>query len=307
MNSAMEYEGPTPQRAEDFLRLEFHDTGSWKQRQKPFLVSGLIHVAVLILMMMPFSWHFFSQVLITPGAIQIRFSLPGEGPGGGGGGGGSGGQKPTAYIRVKPPLPKPPEPRRAPVAPRRIPPFRTDSLKVPDLPTDTALLFDQVPSPDAVEFPGLSLVDLRDYGGLDTEVSAGTGGGVGGGEGTGVGTGTGWGVGPGEGGGFGGGKYRPGGWDVDPVVVYKPPVPAYPPKARERMLTGEVILQIVVKLDGSTEVLGVIKSLPYCVEAAMENAKLWRWKPALKEGKPVEAMGIITVEFSLLGRDRRRS
>ena len=57
-----------------------------------------------------------------------------------------------------------------------------------------------------------------------------------------------------------------------------------------------------MKLDGTTEVVRVLKALPYCVEAAKKNAKLFRWKPALKEGKPTEAYGVITVTFELSER-----
>ncbi len=106
------------------------------------------------------------------------------------------------------------------------------------------------------------------------------------------------------GGGFGGGKYSPGGWDIDPVPVYEPK-PGYPPLASEKMIRGEVILEILVHKDGSTEVLRVLKSLPYgCVDAAIEAAERWRFKPALKKGLPVDAVGIITVEFDLLSRKR---
>jgi outer membrane biosynthesis protein TonB len=63
-----------------------------------------------------------------------------------------------------------------------------------------------------------------------------------------------------------------------------------------------VILRVRVKLDGSTEVVGVVKSLPHCVDAAVESAKLWRWKPARRNGKPVEAFGIITVTFDLFAQ-----
>ena len=60
------------------------------------------------------------------------------------------------------------------------------------------------------------------------------------------------------------------------------------------------MLQVLVKLDGSTEVLGVIKSgCRACVETARKHALLYRWKPALKDGKPVEAIGVISVTFGL--------
>jgi protein TonB len=245
-------------------------------------------------------------------APRVRYYFPGgEGPGGGGGGGGSGGKRPTAYIptrfvEVQPPA-ETPEPRRAPVAPRKPRALNFDDIEVPDLPTESTRLFEGVFSPDAVEFPGLSTEDSQDWGGIDTAPSSGTGGGTGGGRGTGVGTGQGWGVGPGRGGGFGGGDFSPGGWDIEPEPIYEPPSPPYPSVAREKMVAGEVILQVLVRLDGSTEVVRVIKSLPYCVDAATENAKLWRWKPALKKGKPVEAFGIITVTFDIFAQGNAKS
>lgn len=242
--------------------------------------------------------------------IPFRYYFPGgEGRGGGGGGGGSGGKRPTAYIPTRIVEARPPvatqEQKRAPAAPRKPRALNFEDIEVPDLPSESTSLIEGVFSPDAVEFPGLSMDDSRDWGGVDAEPSSGTGGGIGGGKGTGVGTGQGWGVGPGEGGGFGGGKFSPGAYDIEPRLIYKPPDGPYPPEAREaqeKMVAGEVILQVLVKVDGSTEVLGVIKSLPYCVEAAKLRARLFRFKPALKDGKPVEAIGIITVTFGLFAQ-----
>jgi protein TonB len=274
-----------------------------QERKRSLALSGIAHILFFALLIVGPLVHWTSDAPYETGPVVVRFYEQGDGPGGGGGGGGSGGERISAYIPariVEPPPPEAePEPRKAPVAPRKPRPLSFDDLDVPDLPTDTAALFDGVFSPDAKELPGLSLTDSRDFGGLDRSPSAGSGGGIGGGEGTGVGTGEGWGVGPGRGGGFGGGDYRPGGWDIQPVLVFKPPAPVYPDRARERMVRGEVILEILVKLDGSTRVLKVIKSLPFCVEAAKEHARLWRWKPALKDGKPIETTGIITVHFDL--------
>ena len=58
-------------------------------------------------------------------------------------GGGSGGRRRTAYIRarIEPDPEKPPEPRQAPVAPRKLPRLNFDSMEVPDVPTDTEILF----------------------------------------------------------------------------------------------------------------------------------------------------------------------
>ena len=283
----------------------------WDQRTKSLSAAWGVHVLVFLFMLLPPIASWMSRDPMEAGGVLVRFYEPGgSGRGSGGGGGGSGGERISAFIRTRPPpeAPEPPEsevepePRRAPVAPRKPPKLRFDDLNVPDLPSETEIIFAGVFSPDEQEFPGLSLDDMRDFGGLDNRPSAGTEGGVGGGEGTGVGSGEGWGVGPGRGGGFGGGDYSPGAWDIEPALVFKPPSPDYPAAAREKMVRGEVLLEVLVKLDGTTEVVRVLKSLRYCVEAAKENAKLWKWKPALKEGQPTEAYGVITVTFELFAQ-----
>lgn len=285
----------------------------WQRHRKWLASSSLTHVLVLLILIAGPIAHWSGDAPFVPGDVVVRFyEVGGEGRGGGGGGGGSRGERISAFIPRRD-IPEPdveePKPRQAPVAPRKPRQLNFDDLDVPDLPEQTQELFDAgVFSPDETEFPGLSLTDSRDLGGIDTTPSAGTGGGIGGGEGSGVGTGEGWGVGPGRGGGFGGGDYSPGAWDIEPVVVYKPPDPEYPRTAREKMVSGEVILEVLVKRDGSTEVVGVIKSLPYgCVETAKENARRWRWKPALKEGKPVDAYGIITVTFDIFSQKDAKS
>ena len=299
-------EDSPPRNAEAFLRLEYRAPGwEWRRRQRSLLFSFLIHVLFVLGFAVPFLLELINDKSVAS-VVRVRFHDPGEGDGGGGGGGGLGGRKPTAFIRnqSKPEPAEAPKTRQAPIAPRRIPSISFDSLTVPDLPTETAAFFDRVFSPDAQDFPGLSLEDWTDYGGLDPDQSSGEGGSIGGGEGTGQGEGTGWGVGPGVGGGFGGGRYSPGGWDIDPIPVYEPR-PNYPAQASEKLIRGEVILEILVHKDGSTEVLRVLKSLPFgCVDAAIEAAERWRFKPALKEGHPVDATGIITVEFDLATRKR---
>jgi protein TonB len=284
----------------------------WDRYRKSLASSGFAHVVFLVCLLVVgplLKW--LGHDPYVPGDVSVRFyDQGGTGQGSGGGGGGNRGERISAYVHLRdlPPevVADEPDTRQAPVAPRKPRQLSFDELNIPELSEihDThAGIF----SPDETEFPGLSLTDSRDLGGLDRAPSAGEGGGIGGGEGTGVGTGEGWGVGPGRGGGFGGGDYSPGAWDIEPVLVFKPPQPPYPPSAREKMVSGEVILRVLVRLDGSTEVVGVIKSLPYCVDSATENAKLWRWKPALKEGEPVEAFGIITVKFDIFSQKNAKS
>lgn len=301
--------GPSGRRARRLAGLASGGalTGSaplWKERSA--LASTAFHLALVGLLFVPGLLDGFAR---DDGALEGRprfdFRIAGgSGPGGGGGGGGSRGDRISAFIRpraAEPPPPAPEPPRQAPIAPRKPRPLRFEDLEnLADASSPVELALGTVFSPQAVEAPGLSLSDFEDRGGRDLAPSAGTGGGIGGGEGVGTGEGQGWGVGPGYGGGSGGGAYAPGGYDVEPRLVYEPPEPPYPDGARRRRVSGEVMLQVLVKLDGSTEVLGVIKSgCRACVETARRHARKYRWEPALKDGKPVEAVGVITVTFGL--------
>jgi len=87
-------------------------------------------------------------------------------------------------------------------------------------------------------------------------------------------------------------------WDADPVVEFRPPEPPLPPEAIANKVSGRVLLGIIVRRDGTTEVVKVLQGLSHgCTEAAVENARQWRYKPALREGLPIEATGTIWVNF----------
>jgi uncharacterized protein (TIGR02246 family) len=87
-------------------------------------------------------------------------------------------------------------------------------------------------------------------------------------------------------------------WDTDPVVEFRPSDPPIPEEARANNVTGRVLMDILVRRDGSTEVVKVLEGLPHgCTEAAIESARKWRWRPALRGGEPVEATGTIWVSF----------
>ena len=93
-------------------------------------------------------------------------------------------------------------------------------------------------------------------------------------------------------------------YTTDPVPLKEPPNPGYPRQAVKNRIGGQVILQIAVELDGSTTVVRVVKSLPYCNVAAIESAWKWRWTPAVTDGELVRALGIITVSFNIFNSTR---
>jgi protein TonB len=130
-------------------------------------------------------------------------------------------------------------------------------------------------------------------------LGAGTGGGAGSGSGTGNGSGAGSGIGPGIGGGTGGGPYRPGS-GIEPPRLLREVKAQYTEDARRRNITGEVVLEIVVKRDGSVDDVSVRRGLGAGLdERAMAAVREWRFAPARRMGEPVDVIVEVAVEFSL--------
>jgi TonB family protein len=128
----------------------------------------------------------------------------------------------------------------------------------------------------------------------------GSGGGIGNGKGGGVGPGNGAGFGPGTGGGFGGGAYRIGGGVSAPVPIYQPE-PEYSEEARKAKWQGIVILSLVVDEMGKAVRIQVTKPLGLGLDQkAIEAVEKWRFKPGMKDGKPVPVIASVEVTFRLL-------
>ena len=75
----------------------------------------------------------------------------------------------------------------------------------------------------------------------------------------------------------------------------------YPPEAIRNKIDGRVILQFVIKKDGSIEDIKVAQSLsPECDQAAIEAVKkLKLFKPGLVDAKPVNVRYMLPVKFTL--------
>ena len=123
----------------------------------------------------------------------------------------------------------------------------------------------------------------------------------GGGRGTGLGSGKGPGVGPGDGGNTGGGP-RQLGAGVDPPVPIHRAQPQYTAAAMQAKLSGEVMLEVVVLADGTVGDVRIIQSLDRrhgLDQEAIRAAKLWRFKPATVQGKPVDVFVRIGLLFRI--------
>jgi len=77
------------------------------------------------------------------------------------------------------------------------------------------------------------------------------------------------------------------------------PKPSYPALAQRAGLQGYVKLQVRVKKDGSVEVQKLLEGEPALADAAIAAVKIWRAKPALLNGRPVEVISTVTFNFQL--------
>jgi periplasmic protein TonB len=75
--------------------------------------------------------------------------------------------------------------------------------------------------------------------------------------------------------------------------------PAYPSIARAARVQGDVVLSAVIDTNGTIQNLQLVSGHPMLVPAAIAAVKLWRYKPYLLNGQPVEVETTITVIFSL--------
>ena len=281
-------------------------------------VSGLLHGAFLALLLTLASLGVFNSTdteQIVPAPAAHLVFLMSLGPGGGGGGGG-----------LKMPAPPPPAERKAPKPEKKpsnpVPPVRKTpapprTIERPPLPVETPRPQPPVftpeppkfmPAPQAIQAPVVPVpADPVDTAGTLTAAPAsatssngpGTGGGVGSGNGVGIGEGRGGGIGPGWGGGTGGGPFQPGS-GVEPPVLLREVRPGYTDEARRRAIEGDVVLEIVVRQDGSVGNVKVTHTLGAGLEQkAIDAVRQWRFGPARRQGAPVDVVVEVSVEFKL--------
>jgi periplasmic protein TonB len=161
------------------------------------------------------------------------------------------------------------------------------------------------PLPQVVAPVVTSSADPRDRAGvLESPSDAnsrgpGSGAGAGTGQGTGIGEGDGSGIGPGSGGGTGGGPYRPGS-GITPPEVLREVKPEYTQDARRRGLEGDVVLEIVVRRDGTVGEVKILQRLDSGLDQrAVEAVRQWRFSPARRHGTPVDVLVEVALEFKL--------
>ncbi len=279
----------------------FADTGGFDRRPAlPIALSGTLHVLIALTVLLVTTMGLARPgAVTTPSRSEMRLvflALPG--PGGGGGGGGR--KEPTpapAAERKGVKTLRSPLPVRRPPPPRDPPPVVRASKPPP-------LVAEPLPPLIAPVVPVAA--DTRDRVGVTTQLppqpdshGTGTGGGAGTGQGTGIGEGKGPGVGDGSGGGTGGGPYRAGS-GIDPPSVLREVKPDYTEDGRRRNLEGDVVLEIVVRRDGSVGDVHLLQGLGGGLDQrAVDAVRQWRFSPAHRQGVPVDVIVEVAVEFKL--------
>ena len=82
-------------------------------------------------------------------------------------------------------------------------------------------------------------------------------------------------------------------------ITYKP-TPVYTDEARKLKLEGEVLLEVMFGANGQFHVNRVVHGLGHGLdEAAINAANKMRFKPALRNGQPVDSTAIVHVVFQL--------
>jgi protein TonB len=272
----------------------------------PLFASGALHVLGAALVLIASSLGLLkaddteTTLAEKPPPVQMVFLMT-PGPSGGGGGGGLNMPAPPPRAELKAPVVKKtpsPVPRPRPYRPPPRPVMRevTPPRRPPPLPPPVQAPVVADPG-DAQELPGV--VEAPPAAAPPPSAGPGTGGGTGSGRGSGVGEGEGSGIGAGSGGGTGGGPFRPGS-GVEPPQLLREVRPLYTDEARRRALEGDVVLEIVVRADGSVGDVKVLRSLGGGLDQrAIAAVRQWRFAPARRMGAAVDVVVEVAVGFSL--------
>ena len=275
------------------------------------VASSLVHASVVVAILWWSARPIETAPVEEPREKARLVFLVTPGPGGGGGGGGLKNPLPVRRVerkgpqKARVPVPKV-TPEKVLVTARRVEePPRPVPAAVPE-PKPVERAPEPLPSRVLVAPVVAAASNTADREGViekgrdeGTSQGAGDGGGAGRGQGTGNGEGLGSGIGDGSGGGTGGGPFRPGSGIEAPRLLREVKAD-YTDDARRRGITGDVVLEIVVRRDGTVGDVTVLQGLGAGLDQRAVNAvRQWRFSPARRRGEAVDVLVEVAVEFTL--------
>jgi TonB family protein len=263
--------------------------------------------AVLHLAMLAGLAFLATRGLSRPAAVAARdrnemrlVFLIAPGPGGGGGGGGQQEAAPpppaersgVEMLRSPLPMRQPPPRVVRPMVRHLEPPVKMEPVPAVIAPVIAV-------AADRIDRAGIPVLAIPPPAEAAESHGPGTGGGAGTGKGTGLGEGDGAGIAAGSGGGTGGGPYRPGSGITAPAILHEVK-PDYSEDGRRRNLEGEVVVEIVVRSDGTVGGVRVLQGLGAGLdERAADAVRQWRFSPARRLGIPVDVIVEVAMAFKL--------
>lgn len=251
------------------------------------LISGLIHAAAILLVLMVSRVKPLPTVVtrVTPLVFRdVSRYIPNIAHNGGGGGGG----------RDKTPASKGQLPRVA--LHQFTPPTAVIRNYNPQLTIEPTLVG---PPQTTAVLPNIPYGDPNGPSGPPSN-GRGKNGGIGDGDGDGVGPGKGPGSGPGECCGVGDGRTHIVGTTVEPVLLVKID-PEYSDEARRAKVQGIVVLRIDVDIHGRPANIRLVQGLGLGLDQrAMEAVRQWKFRAGTIDGKPAVTSALVEVTFRLL-------
>ncbi|MGC9157991.1 MAG: energy transducer TonB [Terracidiphilus sp.] len=205
------------------------------------------------------------------------------------GGGGGGGDHSTVEASKG----KLPQIEKHPVVAPQV-----QTVEKPKLAMEAAINVQKdIPLPDNPMLPNLGIKDSINV----KLASNGQGGanGMGTGYGGGLGSGSGNGYGAGSGGNYGGGIYHVGGGVSMPVVIHSVEA-EFTDEARRNKYQGVCIISIIIDVHGNPHNPRVVRALGMGLDQkAIEALMQYKFRPAMKDGKPVPVELPVEINFRL--------
>jgi protein TonB len=75
--------------------------------------------------------------------------------------------------------------------------------------------------------------------------------------------------------------------------------PVYPPEAKAARISGVVILEATIGVDGRVSDARVLRSIPALDQPAIDAVMQWEFTPTDLNGQPVPVIMTVTVNFTL--------
>jgi TonB family protein len=252
--------------AQDPLNVFRDDLSNRRPLRVALILTLLFHIFIFL-----FMFPFFGQQIFVPTQevlVLKQLALPSLPKGGG------------------PPEPEVPKPKPKETTPKPTPvlvpipdptPFEPEPLKKDEI-LDTPQVMDEFAA-------DLNIGDIT--------APPGAGRGV-------AGTGTGASSGEGPAAGAGDGVYRLGSGVTNPVPI-RQTIPSYTDDAIKAKAQGVVLLQAIIRKDGRVTDFKVLRGLGYGLEekAIEEIATNWKFRPGMLNGRPVDVLATIEVQFNL--------